>query len=85
MLPLTDGAWFSSQCRKKSWDERRGGLDGLLDQSRTQAACANPNSQILTTDNGTNGLNIGIKDSSRLVVGVTDIIPGLATLVAEIA
>lgn len=61
-----------------------GKLDGLLDFTAAQAACADPNALWLTVNQCTDWLEVRLEDPLGLVIGVTDVIAGLATFAAEI-
>jgi hypothetical protein len=60
-------------------------LNGFLDLAAAEAACADPNAFGLTVDQGSDWLKVGLEDSLGLVIGMTDIMTGLATFVTEIA
>ena len=60
-------------------------LKGFLDLAATEAACADPNPFRLTIDQCSDWLEVGLEDSLGLVIGVTDIMAGLATFATEIA
>jgi len=60
-------------------------LNGFLDLAATEAACADPNAFGLTIDQCSDWLEVGLEDSLGLVIGVTDIMAGLATFATEIA
>ena len=60
-------------------------LNGFLDFAATQAACADSNAFRLTVDQCPDWLEVGLEDPFGLVVGVTDVIAGLATFTTEIA
>ena len=60
-------------------------LDGFLDFAATQAASADPDALCLTIDQRPDRLEVGFEDSFGLVIGMTDVMAGLATLAAEIA
>ncbi len=62
-----------------------GKLDGFLDFAATQTACADSNAFWLTVDQRTDWLEVGLEDPFGLVIGVTDVIAGLATFATEIA
>ena len=59
--------------------------NSFLDLAATEAACADPNAFGLTVDQGSDWLEVGLKDPLGLVIGVTDIMAGLATFATEIA
>ncbi len=60
-------------------------LNGFLDFAATQAACANPNAFWLTVDQCPDWLEVGLEDPLGLVIGVTDVMAGLAAFATEIA
>lgn len=60
-------------------------LNGFLDLAASEAACADPNAFGLTVDQGSDWLQVGLEDSLGLVIGMTDIMTGLATFATEIA
>jgi hypothetical protein len=60
-------------------------LDGFLDFAATQTARADPNSFWLTVDQCPDWLQVGLEDPLGLVIGVTDVMAGLALFAAEIA
>jgi hypothetical protein len=60
-------------------------LNGFLDFAATQAACADPNTFWLTVDQCPDWLEVGLEDPLGLVIGVTDVMAGLATFATEIA
>ena len=60
-------------------------LNGFLNFAATQAACADPNAFWLTVDHCPDWLEVGLKDPLGLVIGVTDVMAGLATFATEIA
>ena len=60
-------------------------LDGFYDLATTQAARANSNTFRLTVDQRPNWLEVRFEDPLSLVIGVTDVMTGLATFAAEIA
>ncbi len=60
-------------------------LDGFEDLAATQAARANSNAFRLTVDQCPNWLEVGLEDPLGLVIGVTDVMAGLATFATEIA
>ena len=60
-------------------------LDGFLDFAAAQAACADPNALRLTVDQGSDRLEVRLEDPLGLVVGMTDVMAGLATFATEIA
>jgi hypothetical protein len=59
--------------------------NSFLDLAAAEAACADPNAFGLTVDQGSDWLEVGLEDSLGLVIGVTDIMTGLATFATEIA
>jgi hypothetical protein len=59
--------------------------NSFLDFAATQAACADPYAFWLTVDQCPDWLEVGLKDALGLVIGVTDIMAGLATFATEIA
>ena len=84
-LPLS---WWDEEVRysgkhPKFILRRRKPLDSFLDQSRTQTACTDADTLVAFTNYGTNGLNIGVEDSSGFVVRVTDIVTGYWFLLAN--
>jgi hypothetical protein len=60
-------------------------LNGFLNFAATQAACADPNAFRLTVNQCTDWLEVGLEDPLGLVIGVTDVMAGLATFATEIA
>ncbi len=52
------------------------GLDGLFDQSRSQATGADANALVCALHDRTNGLDVRIEHASGLVVGMTDVVSG---------
>ena len=60
-------------------------LNGFLDFAAAQAACADPNALGLTVNQCSDWLEVGLEDPLGLVIGVTNVIAGLATLATEIA
>jgi len=60
-------------------------LNGFLNFAATQAACADPNAFRLTVNQCTDWLKVGLEDPLGLVIGVTDVMAGLATFATEIA
>jgi hypothetical protein len=63
--------------------KRKAPLNSFLDQSRTQTACTDADTLVAFANYGTNGLNIGVEDSSGFVVRVTDIVTGYWFLLAN--
>ena len=59
--------------------------NSFLDFAATEAASADPNAFGLTVDQCPNWLEVGLEDSLGLVIGVTDIMAGLAMFATEIA
>jgi len=60
-------------------------LYGFLDFAATQAASADPDALCLTVDQRPDWLEVGFEDTFGFVIGVTDVMAGLATFAAEIA
>ena len=60
-------------------------LNGFLDFAATQTAGADPNAFGLTVDQCPDWLEVGLEGPLGLVIGVTDVMAGLATFVTEIA
>jgi hypothetical protein len=60
-------------------------LNGFYDFAAAQAACANPNAFRLTVDQCSDWLEVGLEGPLGLVIGVTDVMAGLATFATEIA
>ena len=60
-------------------------LNGFLDFAATQAACADSNAFGLTVDQCPDWLEVGLEGSLGLVIGMTDVMAGLATFATEIA
>jgi hypothetical protein len=60
-------------------------LNGFLNFAATQAACADPNAFWLTVNQCPDWLEVRLEDPLGLVIGVTDVMAGLATFAAEIA
>jgi hypothetical protein len=75
----------SQHLRKVEVEVKVERLDGFLDFAATQAASADPDALCLTIDQRPDWLEVGFEDSFGLVIGVTDVMTGLATLAAEIA
>ena len=67
----------------KGWGEIT--LNGFLDFAATQAACADSNAFRLTVDQCPDWLEVGLEGPLGLVIGVTDVMAGLATFATEIA
>ena len=59
--------------------------NSFLDFAATETACADPNAFGLTVDQCPDWLEVGLEDSLGLVIGMTDIMTGLATFATEIA
>ena len=59
-------------------------LDGFLNFAATQTACADPNAFWLPIDQRPNWLEVRLEDPLGFVIGVTDVMAGLATLAADI-
>jgi len=60
-------------------------LNGFLDFPATETACADPNAFRLTVDHCPDWLEVGLEDPLCLIIGVTDVMAGLATFATEIA
>ena len=60
-------------------------LDGFLDLAATETACADTNAFWLTVDQCPDWLEVGLEDPLGLVIGVTDVMAGLAAFATEIA
>ena len=60
-------------------------LDGFLDFAATQTASADPDALCLAVDQCPNWLQVRFEDPFGLVVGMTDVMAGLATFTTEIA
>ena len=60
-------------------------LNGFLDFAATETAGADPNAFRLTGDQCPDWLEVGLEGPLGLVIGVTDVMAGLATFAAEIA
>ena len=60
-------------------------LNSFLDFPATQAASADSNAFRLTVDQCPDWLEVGLEDPLGLVIGVTDVMAGLATFATEIA
>ena len=60
-------------------------LNGFLDFAATETACADSNAFRLTVDQCPDWLEVGLEGPLGLVIGVTDVMAGLATFAAEIA
>ena len=54
-------------------------LDGFLDLATAETARTNQNALCLTVDQCPDRLEVGLEDPLGLVVGMTDIMAGLAT------
>ena len=65
--------------------ERRRSLDGLLDQSGAEAACADADLLVCAFYDCANSLNIGVKYPLALVVRMADVVAGLRFLLTKIA
>ena len=63
---------------------RCGQLNGFLDFAAAETARADPNALWLTVDQCPDWLEVGLEDPLGLVIGVTDVIAGLATFATEI-
>ena len=63
---------------------RCGQLNGFLDFAAAETARADPNAFWLTVDQCPDWLEVGLEDPLGLVIGVTDVIAGLATFATEI-
>jgi len=59
-------------------------LYGFLDFAATQAACADSNAFGLAVNQCPYRLEVGFKDPLRLVIGMTDVMAGLAAFAAKI-
>jgi hypothetical protein len=60
-------------------------LNGFLNFAAAEAACANPNALGLTVNQCSDWLEVGLEDPLGLVIGVTDVMAGLAAFATEIA
>ena len=60
-------------------------LNGFLDFAATEAACADPNAFGLAINQCSDWLEVGLEDPLGLVIGMTDIMAGLASFATEIA
>jgi hypothetical protein len=60
-------------------------LNGFLDFAATETAGADSNAFRLTVDQCPDWLEVGLEGPLGLVIGVTDVMAGLATFAAEIA
>ena len=60
-------------------------LNGFLDFAATETAGADPNAFRLTVDQCPDWLKVGLEGPLGLVIGVTDVMAGLATFATEIA
>jgi hypothetical protein len=60
-------------------------LDGFLDFAAAQAACADPNALGLPVNQCSDWLEVGLEDPLGLVIGVTNVMAGLAAFATEIA
>ena len=60
-------------------------LNGFLDFAATETAGADSNAFRLTVDQCQDWLEVGLEGPLGLVIGVTDVMAGLATFAAEIA
>jgi hypothetical protein len=75
---------------RRGWAGEKGGflsirLDGFEDPAATQAARTDPNAFRLPIDQCSDWLKVGLEDPLGLVVGVTDVMAGLAAFATEIA
>jgi hypothetical protein len=59
-------------------------LNGFLNFSAAETACADPNAFWLTINQCTDWLKVGFEDALGLVISVTDVMAGLATFATEI-
>ena len=59
-------------------------LDGFFNFAATETACADPNAFRLTVDQCPDWLEVGLEDPLGLVIGVTDVMAGLAAFATEI-
>jgi hypothetical protein len=66
------------------FEERNGGLDGLLHHPGTQTASTHTNTLGGAIDHRADALKIGSEDAVRLIVGMADIMPGLMTLATNL-
>jgi len=69
---------------QKVEEEREVWLDRFLDEARAEAAGADPDALGRTVDQGLDGLKIRTENPFGLVVGVTDVVPGLTPFVADL-
>ena len=60
-------------------------LDGFEDLAATQAACADPNAFWLTIDQCPDWLKVGFEGPLGPVIGVADVVAGLAAFATKIA
>jgi hypothetical protein len=67
------------------FDSRCGLLDGFLDFAATETTGTDPNAFRLTVDQCPDWLEVGLEDPLGLVIGVTDVMAGLAAFATEIA
>ena len=58
--------------------------NSFLDFAATKATCADPNAFGLAIDQCSDWLEVGLEDPLGLVIGMTDIVAGLATFATEI-
>jgi hypothetical protein len=59
--------------------------NSFLDLATTEAACADPNAFGLAINQCSDWLEVGLEDSLGLVIGMTDVMTGLAAFATEIA
>ena len=64
--------------------ETERGLDGLLDQSRSQATSADAHALVGAVHDRTHGLDVGIEHTSGLVIGMTDVVSGARFLETDL-
>jgi hypothetical protein len=60
-------------------------LNSFLDFAAAETACADTDAFGLTVDQGPDWLEVGFEGPLGLVIGVTDVMAGLATFATEIA
>jgi hypothetical protein len=66
------------------WTNAERSLNGFLDEARTETAGADLDAFGGAVNQGLDGLKIGIEDPLGLVIGVTDVVPGLTPFVADL-
>ena len=73
---LSEEVGFSGEYRKRRCNRREQRSDRFFNQSRAQAAGADPNTFVALADHSTNSLNIRIEHTPGFIVRVTDVVAG---------